>query len=495
MQTTKKTVLIALIVVMSLWPLGLAAHEERIPVIMDTDMALDDVRALSLLLCSQHVQVKAIVTSDGSSSPEAGYRNLLRVLTFMEATSVPVGVGRALDQPPPPWRERSEALGWAELPVTAHEGDIPDAISLIVTLLQKEKQPITYVCLGPMTNLADALRKEPSVRDRIQNIVFLGSPVTASEQGWNTMRDPEAVRAVSASGIPIYFFHLEEQRFPEFDSGLLEDIEKFSSNQSRLIGLTHRDERIQSLLREGHLRMWDETVALFLDDSSLGTVVPIEGEARHFILQSWDQEAARKAYLRLVSGWTEHDLYPRQPVVLNRYPTNPQDFQEDVRPFVPELITRNGLEEWKAVVLTNELHRHLGVYSILGAKMGIRARELLGASLDELRVESHAGIEPPLSCMNDGLQVSTGASLGRGTITILNGKPTPAVTFIHGDKSLHLRLKDEVIARIHADFKNAIDTRGALTSEYFKEVRRLSLDYWMNADRRDIFDQQIEVLK
>ncbi|GAB4331449.1 MAG: hypothetical protein Kow0099_02720 [Candidatus Abyssubacteria bacterium] len=482
--------LIALIIAASLAPLDVAAHEERIPVIVDTDMALDDVRALALLLSSQHVRVKAIVSSDGSSSPEVGCLNLLRVLAFLK-NSVPVGQGRKLGQPPPPWRERSETLGWAELPTATREEDIPDAASLVISILEQEKQPVTYVCLGPMTNLADALRKAPSIRERIQGVVFLGSPTDASEQGWNTTRDPEAVRAVSTYGLPIYYFQLAEQGFPEFDPQLLQDIQQLNSNQSRLIALIHKDERIQALLHEGHLRIWDETVALYLDDPSLGSFVPIEGEP-HFMLQNWNRHAARTTYVRLVAGWTEHDLVPRQPVVLKRYPTNPHDFQDDVRPLVPRLIALNGIEEWNAVVLTNELHRHLGVYSILGAKMGIRARELLGASLDDLHVESCAGFEPPLSCMNDGLQVSTGASLGRGTIRILDRPPVPAATFTYGDKTLHLRLKDEVVARINEDFARAIDTYGALTTEYFTEVRRLSLQYWMDADRRDIFTQQSE---
>ena len=83
-------------------------------------------------------------------------------------------------------------------------------------------------------------------------------------------------------------------------------------------------------------------------------------------------------------------------MVLLRYPTKPEEYRQDVRPFVKPIIARHGLEEFKATLLTNELHRHLGTYSILGAKMGLRAREILGASLDSLTVISLAGLKMSL---------------------------------------------------------------------------------------------------
>ncbi len=124
----------------------------------------------------------------------------------------------------------------------------------------------------------------------------------------------------------------------------------------------------------------------------------------------------------------------RPNVVLREYPVDPQQFSADLAPFVDQIIGKHGLEEWKAAILTHEIHRHLGVYSIIGVKMGIRAREILGSDLDELIVESFAGYEPPISCMSDGLQVSTGASLGRGTIALKNLLVNaPAALFKKGD--------------------------------------------------------------
>ena len=76
-----------------------------------------------------------------------------------------------------------------------------------------------------------------------------------------------------------------------------------------------------------------------------------------------------------------HELDERRPVCLKEYPTDPSLFNRNVSPYVNAIIEKHGLEEWKAVLLTNELHRHLGMWSIIGAKMWIRAREILGACL------------------------------------------------------------------------------------------------------------------
>lgn len=489
MNTAKRILIVSLVPLIFFLPAHAPAHEVRTPVIVDTDMALDDVRALALMLGSPHVEVKAVVTSDGSSSPEIGYQNVLRILEFMGAPEIPVGAGRRLDQPPPPWRGHSEALGWAELPPAPMEESPPNAVSVIARVVRNSEQDLTYVCLGPLTNLADMIRNYASERAGIQAVVYYGTPPGAAPQGWNTARDPEATELVSTSGIPVYFLHLEAGDLLRLDSELLEELEASGSAQSRLVRLLHRDERVRALLREGHLMAWDETVALYLDDPSLGSMSPIQGDYPLFTVSRWDRNAAGDAYLRLLSGRIAQELDPRSPVVLLRYPTNPGDLQEDVRPLIPEVVTRHGLEEWKAVVLTNELHRHAGVYSILGAKMGIRARELLGASLDELEVESHAGLKPPLSCMNDGLQVSTGASLGRGTITVHDGRALAAATFICGERTLHLRIREEVVKRIRREISAAVERYGALTPEYFKEVRRLALQYWIEMDRRTIFEE------
>jgi inosine-uridine nucleoside N-ribohydrolase len=69
---------------------------DPLPVIVDTDMGLDDVRALALRWRLPGVKLRAIVTSDGSASPQAGLKNLRQVLAFLGAGPIPLGRGATL---------------------------------------------------------------------------------------------------------------------------------------------------------------------------------------------------------------------------------------------------------------------------------------------------------------------------------------------------------------------------------------------------------------
>jgi pyrimidine-specific ribonucleoside hydrolase len=196
----------------------------------------------------------------------------------------------------------------------------------------------------------------------------------------------------------------------------------------------------------------------------------------------------------LISYVSAHEtsrLEPRTPVVMKEFPVNPALFKEDVRPYIQKIIERHGLEEWNACVLTNELHRHLGIYSLVGAKMGVRAREILEAPFDTVDVISLAGNQQPLSCMNDGLQVSTGASVGRAAITIAHVKQ-PAAIFLYKDRKVTLKMKKEIVNQIEADIGAALKQYGGLSPEYFAHIRKLSLEYWLKLDRKEIFEEIVE---
>jgi pyrimidine-specific ribonucleoside hydrolase len=478
------------------------AHEELTPAIVDTDMALDDVRAILLMLNSQQLKVKSIVTSDGASSPVAGCRNLRRILHFLGREEIPVGAGRELNIAPPPWRGMSEALGWAPLDdgnyadgkPSLPEGQntaCPDSVAVLLKTLSEAVQGVSYICIGPMTNLADLLKKEPGLGKRIKNIFYYGALPDDPNPEWNTSRDMEAARSVFSAGIPLFVVRPSDGELLTFDPALLSEIRKIDSPESRLLSLMYDNETVKRLLGEGHFKAWDESVPLYLDDPEIGSFTRVKGKTPVFRLSQWEKEAARREYPAIITRAGRGKLEERIPVVLETYPVEPSRFKKDLQPWVEKIIAANGVEEWKATVLTNELHRHLGIYSVIGAKMGILAREILHASLDDLAVESHAGLRPPFSCLNDGLQVSTGASLGRGTITVPEtGKPSVEAVFTKGKRRLRLLLKESIRDRITSDIGKALQTYGDLTPEYFREVRRLSFDYWANLKRSEIFERE-----
>lgn len=169
-------------------------------------------------------------------------------------------------------------------------------------------------------------------------------------------------------------------------------------------------------------------------------------------------------------------------------PIDPALYQDDVRPIVSKTIERFGLEEWKAGVLTNSLHGHLGIYAIMGVKMGLAAIEYLGVEPGAVSIRSYAGMKPPVSCMNDGLQVSTEATFGHGLISSPpTDMPIPMADFTANGRVIQMRFKQNVESMIKNEIRQAFD-KYAHTPPYWKYVRKLAIQYWAELDRKELFD-------
>ncbi|MCU0456786.1 MAG: formylmethanofuran dehydrogenase subunit E family protein, partial [Bacteroidales bacterium] len=129
------------------------------------------------------------------------------------------------------------------------------------------------------------------------------------------------------------------------------------------------------------------------------------------------------------------------------------------------------------------------VFSIVGVKMGIRAREILEAGPDVLKVVSYAGTTPPYSCLNDGIQVSTGSTLGIGLIEVRKTrKPGPSAGFTHGDRTIRITLKDEYLRQVEADIREGVTKYGLSDDAYWQLIRQNAIKYWLEWDRKNIFD-------
>lgn len=471
----------------------LNAHTYRMSLVVDTDMALDDIRALTMVLNSHMLDIPLIVSSDGAVSPQAGYSNLKRLLKYFSREDINLAVGRVLDKPSPPWRLWSENLNWPESPpVSDPSTTVLSAAEGILKTLNAVDKEVVYLCLGPLTNLADAIRLNPAIKKKISRVIFYGTPPAAPEPDWNYTRDPESAEFVFKSGIHIYSLSIPEEKELAFDQELYDRIKDMDTHPSRIVSRLHASPAIKKLLFEEHFRVWDEMAVIYMNHPSLFRFVPADKNTHVMVLSDFRDNGLQDVYLKLLGHSADFHLSTRKAVVLNDFPDEPSLFRKDIRGHVKKIIERYGFEEWKACLLTNELHRHLGIYSLIGAKMGIRAREILEAPFDTLKVFSLAGSKPPLSCMNDGLQVSTGASLGRGTIEISNGSSSPAATFIHRNQKLTLKIKKATVDKIRADIKAALKEYGGLNPEYFAHIRKLSIDYWYELDRKKIFEEVIE---
>jgi len=134
--------------------------------------------------------------------------------------------------------------------------------------------------------------------------------------------------------------------------------------------------------------------------------------------------------------------------------------------------------EWSSDLLERaiELHGHGGPYMVIGLRMGLLALKHLDAGgWFDLRCLASLRWGPPDSCVIDGIQSSTGCTMGKHNIEI-EEKEGISVSFIKNDEALRITLKKEIEEKI----------RNTLTKEH-EEIHEL-ISELINACDQDIFD-------
>ena len=175
--------------------------------------------------------------------------------------------------------------------------------------------------------------------------------------------------------------------------------------------------------------------------------------------------------------------------VLKRFPVEPDFYcAEAAELFSKGIVEKHGQEEWAAVVMTHELHQHVGIYTVLGAKMGVRAREVLNAPTRAVHVTAETGPEPPISCAIDGIQASLGSTLAQKLIDVPKvTEPRVAATFEYKGRRIRLSLQPEYQRKVTGMIKAAIEEHGNLTPAYFHEIEDRCFNVWADFDRHKIF--------
>ena len=205
-----------------------------IPIVIDTDMAVDDWMAILYLLNRTDVEIKGItVTGAGEAHCDPGVSNALKLIGLAGRKNIPVACGRetplAGDHSfPEEWRDFVNDFAGQELdPVTNPNLD-KDAVGLLTSILETSNQKVTILTLGPLTNIAELLRVEPQVKVSINGIYVMGGAVevpgniqfyiTGNEAAeWNIYIDPLAASEVFSSGVPVTLVPLDATNLVPLD--------------------------------------------------------------------------------------------------------------------------------------------------------------------------------------------------------------------------------------------------------------------------------------
>ncbi len=449
-------------------------------VIIDTDGALDDMRSISMLLSENDVRVLAITCSQGTLLPDSVYVKIKSLLSVYHHDGIPVGISEKINNELPKWTSFAQNINWGNT-VNSHNLDFRlKSTNLLNETIEGYRNKITLIALGSLKTYADWIKENPNLFDKIERIIWYNNHKV--EDGFNYIVSPESYDFIKQTGIQLDVVSNEEDRFT-VNKNYIESINEAESIYARQIEVVHTQPKIKVRIEQEHLKLWDDIVPIYLTTpilfkaetkNNLRFVSVIKGISQNFINET-------------IAKLLESATATNNRVFIN-FPIDSSLYKPEFAEILSVTIENYGLIEWKAICMTNEIHGHTGIYSIIGAKMGIRVMEYFNVGVNNLEVKSFAGAKPPLSCFNDGIQISTGATIGQGLITVSDSiSIIPSASFEFNNRKVHISLKPEIAMKMRKDIKLGIQEHGLLTDAYWLYIEKLAINYWTDFNRHEIF--------
>ena len=240
-------------------------------IIFDTDFAFppqDDAMALFFVLNSPELEIVGITTVAGNRSVNIATADALKVLEVTSRTEIPVFQGAAspLMHRGTEWDTKRHGGWYANEPAREPPGgfakktvETRSAIEFLVSTVMQNPGQVTILGLGPLTNIAMAMRMEPRFAGHVKQLVIMGGAIASLPDGggnhtpnaeFNFYVDPEAAQIVLRSGIPIVLSPLNVSRKARFTKEWYDKIVATDTPITRLVketlgpGYQQRPDRI-----------------------------------------------------------------------------------------------------------------------------------------------------------------------------------------------------------------------------------------------------------
>lgn len=209
------------------FPLSVAPGETPVPLIFDDDGSPDGIIALLYFLRNPHFDVRAVTVSQGEAHPQIFSLHISQLLSMLGKNDIPVGFGRATPLEgtnafPDPWREASDRFFDFPLPESPDAIEVRPATDVILETLFESTEPMMFFIGGTHTNLAEVLRIDPEIDEKISGVYMMGGSIYVPGNiesdwpeihnvvaEWNIWVDPQAAHEVFASGIPLHLVPLD----------------------------------------------------------------------------------------------------------------------------------------------------------------------------------------------------------------------------------------------------------------------------------------------
>jgi inosine-uridine nucleoside N-ribohydrolase len=249
-----------------------AAAQPPQKIIFDTDFAFppqDDAMALFFVLNSPELDILGITTVAGNQSVNVATADVLKILEVTSRTEIPVYQGAAapLLHKGTAWDTKRHGGWYANEPARQPPGgfaatkklESQGAVDYLVQTVMKNPGQVTILAIGPLTNIAMAMRMEPRFAGNVKQLVIMGGAIASLPDGggnhtpnaeFNFYVDPEAAQIALRSGIPIVLSPLNVSRKARFTKADYDKIVAVDTPITRLIkdnlgpGFQQRPDRI-----------------------------------------------------------------------------------------------------------------------------------------------------------------------------------------------------------------------------------------------------------
>jgi len=271
---------------------GQPARAHRI--IFDTDFALppqDDGLALAFALNSPELDIVGITTVAGNYNLARANADVLRMLEISGRTNIRVHAGarRPLAHDVDEYARTHYGSWWSDAPAPAPPGGFAkiavqaeSAADFIARTVTASPGEIEILAIGPLTNIATAIRQQPAAARAIKRITIMGGAIASLPDGggnatpnaeFNFWVDPEAARAVLRSGVPIVLSPLNVSRKTAFDKAAFDRIAAAKTPIAQLVAAQMGPRYVRDATYRPH--MYDEVAAASVVDSSIVKTKPM----------------------------------------------------------------------------------------------------------------------------------------------------------------------------------------------------------------------------
>ena len=197
-------------------------------ILIDTDPGIDDAMAIHLAFAHPQLEVVGLTSVFGNVHVPIATRNALRLVEMAGATC-PVAEGAAVPlvqplRPPGYVVHGDEGFGTVPAAEPAERADHRDAAQFIVDTVTASPGQVTLCPIGPLTNIALALRLDPSIAGLVRNVIVMGGAVerAGNVTRWaeaNIWNDPHAAAEVFAADWPVTLVGLDVTELVRCTSG------------------------------------------------------------------------------------------------------------------------------------------------------------------------------------------------------------------------------------------------------------------------------------